>query len=44
MIVLKDLITLGMENYEEALLDREKWKEVCIAEIDFKGPLRNNYF
>jgi hypothetical protein len=35
--VSKDLITLGVENYREVTMDREIWKEVCIAAMGLTG-------
>jgi hypothetical protein len=28
---------IGMENAEEVLRDREKWKEVVVVAMDFNG-------
>jgi len=35
--VSKDLTTLGVENYKEIAMDRERWKEMCIAAMGLNG-------
>jgi len=35
--VSNDLSTLGVENYKEIAMDRERWKEVCIAAMGLNG-------
>lgn len=35
--VSKDLTTLGIENYKVIVMDRERWKELCIAAMSLNG-------
>jgi len=35
--ILKDLTILGMDNFEEVTLDREKWKDICNTVIGLNG-------
>jgi len=35
--ISKDLTTLGVENYKEIAMDKERWKKVCIAAMDLNG-------